>query len=425
MHYESDLKTAAHYDQDASTVIALDIGTSKVVVLIAECYENAPPKIIGIGTHPSRGLKKGVVVNIESTVRSIEHAINEAQQVSEYEINSVCIGMSGAHIRSQNSDGMVAIRDKVVSRADLSMVLEAAKAVVIPAEQRMLQTSIQDYVLDGQGGIRDPLGMAGVRLDAKVHLVTCSDNVYKNLEKCVTSCGIKVDNAYLNQLASASAVLTEDEKNLGVCLVDIGSGTMDIAIYTDGTIRHTHVIPVGGDYITNDIAMVFSTPTQYAEEIKIRYACALANLTNPEQTVKVPSVGDREPRLVLRQNLAGVVESRYVEMLGMVLDELRRSGYEDLIPAGIVLTGGTAKMEGTVELAEEIFHKQVRVGVPLGVTGMVDVVKNPAYSTAVGLILQTLNDEDEQSLLNDAGEQTELEEPGWLQKLKDFVNRHF
>ena len=342
--------------QSGKMVVGLDIGTSKVVALVGEVAADGKLEIVGIGTHPSRGLKKGVVVNIESTVQSIQRAIDEAQQMAGCRIHSAFVGIAGNHIRSLNSHGIVAIRDREVSPADIDRVLDAAQAVAIPADQRVLHTLAQDYVIDNQEGVREPLGMSGVRLEAKVHVVTCAVNAAQNIEKCVRRCGLEVDDIILEQLASAYSVITEDEKELGVCLVDIGGGTTDIAIFTEGAIRHTAVIPITGDQVTNDIAMALRTPTQYAEEIKIRYACALAKLAGAGETIKVPSVGDRPPRDLSRQSLAEVVEPRYDELFTLVQAELRRSGYEDLIPAGIVMTGGTAKMEGAVELAEALMN---------------------------------------------------------------------
>ena len=330
--------------QSGKMIVGLDIGTSKVVALVGEVNADGQLEIVGIGTHPSRGLKKGVVVNIESTVQSVQRAIEEAQMMAGCRIHSAFVGVAGNHIRSLNSHGIVAIRDREVSPADLERVLDAAQAVAIPADQRVLHTLPQDYVIDNQEGVREPLGMSGVRLEAKVHVVTCAVNAAQNIEKCVRRCGLEIDDIILEQLASAYAVLTDDEKELGVCLVDIGGGTTDICIFTEGAIRHTAVIPIAGDQVTNDIAMALRTPTQYAEEIKIRYACALAKLAGAGETIKVPSVGDRPPRDLSRQSLAEVVEPRYDELFTLIQAELRRSGYEDLIPAGIVLTGGTAKM---------------------------------------------------------------------------------
>lgn len=383
--------------QNDKMVVGLDIGTSKVVALVGEYGADGTLDIVGLGTSPSRGLKKGVVVNIESTVQAIQKAIEEAQQMAGCNIHSAFVGIAGSHIRSQNSDGSVAIRERDVSRADLERVLEAAQAVAIPSDQRVLHSLPQEYVIDNQEGVREPLGMSGVRLEARVHVVSCAVNAAQNVEKCVRRCGLEVDDIILEQLASADAVLTDDEKELGVCLVDIGGGTTDIAIFTDGAIRHTAVIPIAGDQVTNDIAMALRTPTQYAEEIKIRYACALAKLAGPGETIKVPSVGERPPRELSRQALAEVVEPRYDELFTLIQAELRRSGYEDMIPAGIVLTGGTARMEGTVELAEEIFHMPVRLGVPQGMRGQADLVRNPIYATAVGLLLYGLRKQGEGS----------------------------
>ncbi|GGE33863.1 cell division protein FtsA [Halopseudomonas oceani] len=367
-------------------IVGLDIGTSKVVALVGEIGADGELEIVGIGSHPSRGLKKGVVVNIESTVQSIQRAIEEAELMAGCQIHSVYAGIAGNHIRSLNSNGIVAIRDREVVQADIERVLDAGQAVAIPADQKVLHILPQEYVIDNQEGVREPLGMSGVRLEAKVHLVTCALNAVQNIEKCIRRCGLEVEDVILEQLASSYAVLTEDEKELGVCLVDIGGGTTDIAIFTEGAIRHTAVIPIAGDQVTNDIAMALRTPTQYAEEIKIRYACALAKLAGPEETIKVPSVGERPPRDLSRQALAEVVEPRYDELFTLIQAELRRSGFEDMIPAGIVMTGGTAKMEGAIELAEEIFHMPVRLGMPQEFKGLTDVVRNPIYATGVGLL---------------------------------------
>ncbi|WP_372781185.1 cell division protein FtsA, partial [Litorivivens sp.] len=336
--------------------------------------------------HPSRGMKKGVVVNIESTVQSIQRAVEEAELMAGCQIHSVYVGIAGSHIRSLNSHGIVAIRDREVYPLDLERVIDAAQAVAIPADQKVLHILPQEYVVDDQEGIREPLGMSGVRLEAKVHLVTCAVNAVQNIEKCIRRCGLEVEDVILEQLASSYAVLTEDEKELGVCMVDIGGGTTDIAIFTEGAIKHTGVIPIAGDQVTNDIAMALRTPTQYAEEIKIKYACALTQLAGEDETIKVPSVGERPPRDLSRQQLAAVVEPRYDELFTLVQAELRRSGYEDMIAAGIVLTGGTSKMEGVIELAEEIFHMPVRLGVPQDISGLTDIVRNPIYSTSVGLL---------------------------------------
>ncbi len=367
-------------------IVGLDIGTSKIVAIVGQKTPEGEVKIIGIGSHPSRGLKRGVVVNIETTVLSIQRAVEEAELMAGCQIHSVYAGIAGSHIRSMNSHGIVAVREREVVHADIDRVIDAAQAVAIPADQKILHILPQEYVIDSQEGIKEPLGMSGVRLEAKVHLVTCAVNAAQNIEKCVKRCGLEVDDIILEQLASSHAVLTEDEKELGVCLVDIGGGTTDIAIFTGGSIRHTAVIPIAGDQVTNDIAMALRTPTQNAEEIKIKYACALTQLAGADETIKVPSVGDRPPRDLSRQALAEVVEPRYEELFTLVQSELRRSGYEELVAAGIVLTGGTSRMEGVVELAEEIFHMPVRLASPQNVSGLADVVNNPMYSTGVGLL---------------------------------------
>tara|TARA_B100000809_G_C15134008_1_gene529772 strand:- start:1058 stop:2293 length:1236 start_codon:yes stop_codon:yes gene_type:complete len=371
---------------ESKLIVGLDIGTSKVVAIVGSVTPVGDLEIIGIGSHRSNGLKKGVVVNIESTVQSIQRAIEEAELMAGCQIHSVYAGIAGSHIRSMNSHGIVAIKDREVFSQDLDRVIDAAQAVAIPADQKILHILPQEYLIDEQEGVKEPLGMSGVRLEAKVHLVSCAVNAAQNIEKCIRRCGLEVDDIILEQLASSYAVLTEDEKELGVCMVDIGGGTTDIAIFTEGAIRHTGVIPIAGDQVTNDIAMALRTPTPHAEDLKIKYACALAKLTGPEETIKVPSVGDREPRDLSRQALAEVVEPRYDELFTLVQAELSRSGYVDMIAAGIVLTGGTAKMEGVIELAEEIFHMPVRLGTPQNISGLKDIVNNPIYSTGVGLL---------------------------------------
>lgn len=374
--------------RDKNLIVGLDIGTSKVVAIVGEAIpEHNEVEIVGIGQHPSRGLKKGVVVNIESTIHSIQRAVEEAELMSGCEIHSAYTGIAGSHIRSMNSHGIVAIRDKEVTQDDIDRVIDAARAVAIPADQRIIHILPQEFIIDNQEGIREPIGMSGVRLEAKVHLVTGAVSASQNIVKCIRSCNLEVDDMILEQLASSEAVLTDDEKDLGVCLLDIGGGTTDIAIFTEGSIRHTAVIPIAGDQVTNDIAVAMRTPTQYAEEIKIKYACALAQLTNEDEMIEVPSVGARPPRYLARETLAEVVEPRYEELFTLVQAVLRRSGYEDLIAAGVVLTGGSAKMEGVVELAERVFKMPVRVGYPKRVTGLIDVVRNPIHATGVGLLL--------------------------------------
>ncbi len=372
---------------EKNLIVGLDIGTSKVVAIVGEVNAEEGVEIIGIGSHPSRGLKKGVVVNIDSTVQSIQRAVEEAELMAGCQINSVFAGIAGSHIRSLNSHGIVAIRDKEVAPGDVERVIDAARAVAIPADQKILHILPQEFIIDHQEGIREPVGMAGVRLEAKVHMVTGAVSAAQNIIKCVRRCGLEVDDIILEQLASSHSVLTDDEKELGVCLVDMGGGTTDIAVFTEGAIRHTAVIPIAGDQVTNDIAVALRTPTQHAEEIKIKYACALAELSSVDESIEVPSVGDRPPRRLARQTLAEVVGPRYEELFSLIQAELRRSGFEDLIAAGIVLTGGCSKMEGVVDLAEEIFHMPVRLGNPQYVSGLSEVVRNPIYSTGVGLLL--------------------------------------
>ncbi|WP_425434256.1 cell division protein FtsA [Marinobacter zhejiangensis] len=368
-------------------IVGLDIGTSKVVAIVGKRKLDGTIEVVGIGSHPSRGLKRGVVVNIETTVQAIQRAVEEAELMAGCRIHSVYAGIAGSHIKSLNSHGIVAIRDREVTQADIDRVIDAAQAVAIPADQKVLHILPQEFVIDNQEGIKEPMGMSGVRLEAKVHLVTCAVNAAQNIEKCVRRCGLDVDDIILEQLASSYSVLTDDEKELGVCVVDVGGGTTDIAVFTGGAIRHTSVIPIAGDQVTNDIAMALRTPTQNAEEIKIKYACALTQLAGADETIKVPSVGDRAPRDLSRQALAEVVEPRYEELFTLVQSELRRSGFEDLIPAGIVITGGSSTMEGVVELAEEIFHMPVRLACPQAVAGMTEVVNNPIYATGVGLLI--------------------------------------
>ncbi len=402
-------------------IVGLDIGTSKVVAIVGEENEDGEIEIIGLGSNPSKGLKKGVVVNIESTVQSIKRAVEQAGLMAGCQIYSVYAGIAGSHIRSLNSHGIVAIREREVKRADIDGVIDAARAVAIPADQKILHVLPQDYLIDTQDGVKEPLGMSGVRLEAKVHLVTCAVNAAQNIEKCIEKCGLHVENIILEQLASSYSVLTDDERELGVCLIDIGGGTTDIAVFTAGAIRHTANIPIAGDQVTNDIAMALRTPTQYAEDIKINHACALIQfVADLDETIKVPSVGDRPPRDLSRQSLAEIVEQRYVELLGLVQAELRRSGYEDLIAAGIVLTGGSSKMEGVVELAEEIFHVPVRLGSPVGIIGLKDVAENPIHATGVGLLHYGFKEFNESQSFSSSGQATDL-----ITKVKSWFKNNF
>ncbi len=376
---------------DKNMIVGLDIGTSKVVTIVAEVNDAGKIEIIGMGEHPSHGMKKGVVVNIESTVQSIRRSVEEAELMAGCEIHSVNVGIAGSHISSLNSHGMVAIKDKEVSEEDVERVMDAARALAVPADRKILHIMPQQFVIDEQEGIREPVGMSGVRLEAKVHVVMGAVSAVQNIVKCIERCNLEVEDIVLEQLASSYAVLTEDEKELGVCIVDIGGGTTDIAVLIDGAIQHTKVFPVAGDQVTNDIAVALRTPTKYAEEIKRKHACALRQLTNADETIEVPGIGDRPSQKLARQVLAEVIEPRYEELYTLINDELQHSGFAELCTAGIVLTGGSAKMEGAVELAEEVFHMPVRIGVPQDLVGLSEMIKDSRYATGVGLILFSHN----------------------------------
>jgi cell division protein FtsA len=369
-------------------VVALDIGTSKVVALVAELRPDGTLEILGMGGHESKGLKKGVVVNIEATVHAVQRALEEAELMADCKIASAFTGIAGSHIKSFNSTGMVAIKDREVGALDVERAIETAKAVNIPTDQQILHVLRQEFIIDGQEDVREPIGMSGVRLEVKVHIVTGAVSAAQNIVKCVRRCGLEVNDLILQPLASSRAVLSEDEKDLGVCLVDIGGGTSDIAVFTHGAIRHTAVIPIAGDQITNDIAMALRTPTADAELIKVRQGVALRQLADPNEMIEVPGIGDRGPRVMSRQTLAEVIEPRAEELFSMVQQVLRESGFEELLSSGVVLTGGSAVMRGMVELGEEIFHMPVRVGVPKYSGGLADVVRSPRYATAVGLLLE-------------------------------------
>jgi cell division protein FtsA len=373
--------------EDKNLIVGLDIGTSKIVVIVAELLPEGAVKVIGLGQHISRGLKKGVVVNIESTMQSIQRALEEAELMADCKINNVFTGIAGSHIKSLNSHGMVKIKDAEVSQMDVDRVVETARAIALPADQQILHILTQEFIIDGQEDVREPLGMSGMKLEVKVHIVTGAVAAAQNIVKCIKRCGIEVTDLILQPLASSLAVLTEDEKELGVCLVDIGGGTTDIAVFKQGAIRHTAVVPIAGDQMTNDIAVAFRTPTQSAEDIKIKHGCALRQLADPREVVEVPGVDGRDARQLSVQTLAEVLEPRIVELYELVLSELRRSGMEDMIASGIVITGGSAMMRGMVELGEEIFHMPVRMGLPRYVGGLSEVVSNPRYATGVGLVL--------------------------------------
>jgi cell division protein FtsA len=368
-------------------IVGLDIGTSKIIAIVAEVKPEGGFEVIGMGSHSSRGLKKGVVVNIEATVSAIQRALEEAELMADCKIREVYTGIAGSHIKSFNSHGMVAIKDKEVSRLDVDRVMETAKAVNILNDQQVLHVLNQEFIIDGQEDVREPIGMSGIRLEVKVHIVTGAVSAAQNIMKCVRRCGLEVRDLVLQPLASAMAVLSEDEKELGVCLVDIGGGTTDIAVFTHGAIRHTAVIPIAGDQITNDIAMALRTPTKDAEDIKCRYGCALRAMADPHDMVEVPGVGDRGTRQLSRQTLAEVIEPRAEELYSLVQAELRRSGLEELLSSGVVITGGSSSLQGMVELGEEIFHMPVRLGLPHYRGSLEEVVLTPRCSTGIGLVL--------------------------------------
>jgi len=367
-------------------IVGLDIGTSKVVTLVGEKSLDGQIEIIGYGSAPSRGLKRGVVVNIDATVQSIQRSVEEAELMAGVEIQAAYTGIAGNHIKSLNSHGIVAITDNEVAPHDIDRVIDAAKAVAIPADQKILHILAQEYIIDNQDGIREPIGMSGVRLEAKVHMVTGAVSAAQNIVKCVRRCGLEVDDIILEQLASSYAVLNDDEKDLGVCLIDIGGGTTDIAVFIDGAIRHTAVIPIAGDQVTNDIAIAMRTPTQNAEELKLKHAHTIPDSTG-DDFVEVLGVGEAASRRLSARSFAEVVEARYEELFKLIQAELRRSGFEDLVASGIVLTGGASKVTGALELAEKVFEMPIRLGTPKYVTGPDEILENPIYSTAVGLLL--------------------------------------
>lgn len=372
---------------EKNIITGLDIGTSKIIALIGEVTPDGAIEIIGIGRHPSRGLKRGVVVDIEATVNSIQRAVQEAELMAGCEVRTVYAGIAGSHIRSMNSHGIVAIRDQEVSSADVERVIDAAKAVAIPADQKILHILPQEFIIDHHRSIREPIGMAGVRLESIVHIVTGSVSAAQNIVKCLRLCGLEVKDIILAQLASSHAVLTDDEKELGVCLIDIGGGTTDIAIFCEGAIQHTAVIPIAGDQVTNDIATALRTPTKAAESMKLSHACALPELTNPNQMLDVASVNERQGRKISAKALSDVVSARYEELFSLVKGELRRSGFEDRMAAGIVLTGGASNVRGAVELAELCFEMPVRKGCSHDVPGFSEASENPSFATGIGLLL--------------------------------------
>ena len=372
--------------QNTDIIVALDVGTSKIAAVVAEVNDEGQYEVIGLGSSASQGMKKGVVVNIESTVNAIQRALEEAELMADRKIKEVWTGIAGGHIKSFNSHGMVAVQGHEVTQVDIDRVVETARAIPIPTDQQILHVLNQEFAIDGQEDVREPLAMSGMRLEVKVHIVTGAVSAAQNILKCVRRCGLEVGELILQPLASALAVLSEDEKDLGVCLIDIGGGTSDIAIYTQGAIRHTAVIPIAGDQITSDIAMAFRTPTKEAEDIKRRYGCALRGLADSNETIEVPGVGDRPSKKLSRQMLSEVIEPRIEELYALVHAEIKRSGFEELLSSGVVITGGSSAMEGMVDLGEEVLHMPVRLGTPSYVGSLSEVIRNPRYSTSAGLL---------------------------------------
>ena len=375
--------------ENKNLIVGLDIGTSKIVTVVAEAKPEGAMEIIGVGMYESSGMKKGMVVNIDATVAAIQRALGDAELMADCKIREIYTGIAGSHIKSSNANGMVKIKDREVVQADIDRAVETASSLSLPSDQQILHILEQEFSIDGQGSIKKPLGMSGMRLEVEVHIVTGAVAAAQNIIKCVHRCGLEVREIILQPLASSKAVLSDDERDLGVCLVDIGGGTTDVAIFTGGAIRHTAVIPIAGDQITNDIAMALRTPTTDAEDIKIQYGCALRQLAD-DSPISVPGVGERGIRMLSRQTLAEVIEPRVEELYMLVQAELRRSGFENLLSSGIVITGGSSAMQGMVELGEEIFHMPVRLGLPRYIGGLSDVVKTPRFSTSVGLLLYGL-----------------------------------
>jgi cell division protein FtsA len=382
---------------ERNLVVGLDIGTSKISVAVGEITPDNQLSIVGVGNQPARGMDKGGVNDLNLVIQSIQRAINEAELMADCHISSVYLGISGKHISCQNENGMVPINDKEVMQDDVDNVIHTARSVPISAERRMLHVLPQEYSIDCQDGIKSPIGMSGVRMEAKVHIVTCANDMAKNIVKCVERCDLKADQLIFSALASSYAILTDDEKELGICVVDMGAGTMDIAVFTGGALRHTAVIPVAGNQVTSDIAKIFRTPLSHAEDIKVQYACALRQMVSMEENIEVPSVGGRPARSMSRHTLAEVVEPRYQELFELIQEELRECGLEDQIAAGYVLTGGTSKMEGVVEFAEEVFQMPARVAQPSDVCGLKEYVNDPTYSTVVGLLHYGMQASQQQS----------------------------
>ena len=367
-------------------IVGLDIGTTKVCAVVGEARPDGV-EIIGMGSHPSEGLRKGVVINIEHTVNSIKEAIEEAETMAGCEISAVYAGIAGGHIKGFNSHGVIALKEKEVTKKDIDRVIEAASAVAIPMDREVIHTLVQEFIVDEQDGILDPLGMSGVRLEAKIHIVTGAVTSAQNIVKCANRAGLDVCDIILQSLASSEAVLSKEERNLGAAIIDFGGGTTDTAIFSGGSIKHTSVLPLGGDNLTYDIAVGLRTPKLEAEKIKIRYGCGLSSLIGRDETIEVPGVGGRKPRVLSRQVLGEILEPRVEEIFSLIYSELTRSGHEDTISSGVVITGGSAELQGVTELAEQIFNSPARVGYPQGMSGLVEIVNKPMYATAVGLVL--------------------------------------
>lgn len=424
----------ARKKQSANVVVALDVGTSKIVALIAKVGPGGRMELIGMGRHPSRGLRRGVVVDIDATIDAIQHAVDAAEQMSGFKIDQVFVGIAGSHVKSYNQHSMVTVAGDEITAQDVERVVEdAVRRIAIPGDQKTLHILTQEFVVDNQPGIRQPVGMSGVSLEARVHMITGAVSAVRNLTRCVESCRLQVQDIVLEQLASSEAVLLDDEKELGVCLVDIGAGTTDIAVIFQGAIHHTAVIPIGGDQVTNDIAAVLRTPIHAAEDVKKRSGCALPQLVSPDEEVEVASVGDRPARCLKRQTLVEVIEARYAEIFQLVQQELHRSGYDQLVRAGVVLTGGSSEMEGAVELAEEIFGMPVRLGVPEGLGGVGKQLQGASFATGVGLLMHArehldvsgIKDDDVPSAEITVREHLNRDESGLMERMKGWFARHF
>lgn len=406
--------------ENKNLIVGLDIGTSKIACIVAEVNAEGKLEVIGAGMTESSGMKKGMVVNIDATVAAVQQALQEAELMADCKITTVYTGIAGGHIRSSNAHGMIKIKDKEVSQADVVRAIETASSISLPGDQQILHILEQEFSIDGQEGIKKPLGMSGMRLEVEIHIVTGAVSAVQNILKCIHRCGLEVHEMMLQPLASSKAVLADDERELGVCLIDIGGGTTDVAIFTGGAIRHTAVIPIAGDQITNDIAMALRTPTKDAEDIKIKYGCALRQLAN-DAPIEVPGVGERGSRMLSRQTLAEVIEPRIEELYSLVQTELRRSGFEDALSSGIVITGGSSAMQGMVELGEEIFHLPVRLGLPRNIGGLSAVVKTPRYATGVGLLVYGL----EQFQRNEVSRVSSGSFKDVLKNMKDWFKHNF